>query len=154
MSHTVSKTCTNQYQYDRCSSQLLVLTSQDLNRTSTFSEVLDRKRFGCKYDCPIITNLLKSSSFEDNAIILELQDFRLALNINTLLWVKLDIHVNIAKSDALFTYMFVFFLNHVRVNLEYMTCSFPPKKGNHFNTDCDTEYHACSFLSYMNSKTD
>ena len=35
-----------------------------------------------------------------------------------------------------------------------MTCSFPPKKGNHFNTDCDTECHACSFLSYMNLETD
>ena len=86
MSHTVSKACTIQYQYDRFSGEQSELTSQDLNRTSTFSEVLDRKRFGYKYDCPIITNLPKSSSFEDNAIILELQDFRLALSKN---WIQI-----------------------------------------------------------------
>ena len=81
MSHTVSKTCTNQYQYDGCYGQLLVLTSQKLNRTSTFGDV-----FGYKYDCPIITNLPKSSSSGDNAIILELQDFRLALLKN---WIRI-----------------------------------------------------------------
>ena len=132
MSHTtVSKTCTNQYRYNRCSLQLSELTSQDLNRTSTFSEVLDRKCFGYMYDCPIIRNLPKSSSFEDNAIILELQDFRLALSKNWI-WipkllvlksdyhslhrVKLDIHAHANISDALFTYMFGFFWTIVRVN--------------------------------------
>ena len=99
MTHTVSKACTNQYDRFSDLSELSELTSQDLNRTSTFSEVLDRQRFGYKYDSQIITNLPKSSSFEDNAIILELQDFRLALSKN---WIRIP-KLLVPKSDYHYT---------------------------------------------------
>ena len=121
MTHTVSKACTNQYDRFSDLSELSELTSQDLNRTSTFSEVLDRQRFGYKYDSQIITNLPKSSSFEDNAIILELQDFRLALSKNWI-WIpkllepKSDYH-NTALIKTWHTCM------HVCTDIRAMLCS-------------------------------
>ena len=138
MSHTVSKTCTNQYQYDGWLFWSTIGTNQSrLNRTSTFSEVLDRQRFGFKYDCPIITNLPKSSSFEDNAIILELQDFRLALSKN---WIRIPKLLE-PKSDY----------HNTALIKTWHTCThrykgdalFPNISREQNNmTDCDTEYHS------------
>ena len=101
---------------DCCSGQLLVLTSQNFNRASTVSDVI-----GYEYDCPIITNLPKSSSFEDNTIILELQDFGLALSKNWI-WIpkllepKSDYH-NTALIKTWHTCM------HVCTDIRAMLCS-------------------------------